>query len=71
MGERFETPVTLPPGAASDFTTLAASKLVTAVATTGIILVARAMACTAGVDEAKISWDLLETKRVPILAKVA
>ena len=70
MGPRFETPVTLPPGALSDLTTRAASKLVTAVATMGIDRVDRAIAWSAGVEEAKMSSDFADTKRLPILASV-
>ena len=67
----FETPVTFVPGLSLLFTTLAASKLVTAVATIGISRVARAIACVAGVETAKMSFVFSERKREPMFCSVA
>ena len=66
-----ETPVTLVPGFSFVFTTLAASKLVTAVATIGMSRVARAIACVAGVETANMSFAFSERKRAPMFCSVA
>ena len=71
IGPMLETPVTLVPGFSFVFTTLAASKLVTAVATIGMSRVARAIACVAGVETAKMSCAFSERKRAPMFCSVA
>ena len=54
MGFMSDEPVTLVPGLLLSFTSLATAKSVTAVATMGVVLVAFATVCAAGVAMAKI-----------------
>ena len=64
-----ETPVTLPPGFSFEATSLATSKFVTAVATIGIVFVAAASVCAAGVAIAKRIFESFETKRAAMFCR--
>ena len=65
-----EEPVTFVPGSSFVFTRRATAKSVTAVATIGVLLVALATDCAAGVAIAKMSGYFCVTKRWAMLCRL-